>query len=49
MIGFNNVIKLYKNMYNPYFFMRGLSEKRIRNSNKNELGIVIIERFPILL
>jgi len=27
----------------------GLSEKRIRNSSKNELGIVIIERYPILL
>ena len=49
MIGFNNVIKLYKNMYNPYFLWGGLSEKRIRNSSKNELGIVIIERFPILL
>jgi len=37
-------------MYNPYFFYEGgLSEKRIRNSSKNELGIVVIERFPILL
>jgi len=38
-------------MYNPYFFYEGgLSEKRIRNSRKkNELGIVIIEKFPILL
>jgi len=23
MIGFNNVIKLYKNIYNPYFFNEG--------------------------
>ena len=32
-------------MYDPYFIWGGLSKKRIRNSKKNELGI-IIERFP---
>jgi len=50
MIGFTNVIKYYKNMYNPYFFLwGGLSDERIRRySSENEIGI-IIERFPILL
>ena len=35
-------------MYDPYFIWGGLSKKRIRNSKKNELGI-IIERFPIVI
>jgi len=36
MIGFTNVIKYYKNMYNPYFFYEGVFLTK-------ELGDIVVK------